>query len=270
MSPGPMASLGARHAEVKRLRALLREPEARAAEHAFVLEGPRLVDDALRRGVTLSALFLGPSASTAFAPLVARTDEAGIPRYLLKEGVLEKVGTTRTPQPVLAVAPMPDPSAVAGIESGFPFVVTAGTSEPGNLGTLLRSAEAAGCSGVVCCGGVDPYNPKVVRASAGAIFGVPVVERELDEAIDALRASGCRVLGTAAEAEGARPYGELDLARSVAFVLGNEAHGLPDEIAGTLDETIRIPMSGEMESLNVAVAGSILLFESARQRTARG
>ncbi len=208
-------------------------------------------------------MFLGPGARVSFASLVARLDERGVPVRDLKEGVLEKIGTTRTPQPVLAIARMPAPVALADLRPGL-VLVGAEISDPGNLGTMLRTAEAAGATGVVLGGGVDPWNPKVVRGSAGAVLGVPiVVVDDLIGALGELRGRGWRTVGADAAAEPA--YFDTDLAGSCALVLGSEAHGLDPAVAASLDGRVRIPMAGEIESLNVAVAASILMFEAARQ-----
>lgn len=273
---GP-AALGPRNTEVKRLRTLLRDPAARAAESAFVLEGPRLVADALRRGAVFDAIFLGPSARSAFRALLEIPRDDDVPVFDLKEGVLEKLGSTRTPQPVLAVAVIPRRPAVTDLEGDGPVLVAVSVSDPGNLGTLLRGAEASGCAGVVCCGeSVDVYNPKVVRASAGSVLGIPIVERrgrgEAGEAgdpapvLDELAAQGRTRYGAAV---GGAPASAVDLSGPVALVLGNEAHGLAERVLEHVDGLISIPMAGQAESLNVAMAGTVLAFEAARQRNAR-
>jgi TrmH family RNA methyltransferase len=260
-------ALGAHHAEVKRLRALLRDRDARARELAFVLEGPRVVEGAMERGVALEGLYLGPGADRAFAPLVGRALAAGTPVAELREGVLEKIGLTRTPQPVLGVAatirrPFAAPDA-AGV-----LVVGVGIADPGNLGTILRSAEASGAVGVVLCdNSVDPENPKVVRSSAGAVFGVPVMEADsVVEVLDALGTAGWRRLG--ASAHDGEVFEAVDFTGACALVVGNEAHGLPSEVVARLDGRVTIPMAATAESLNVAMATSVLLFEAARQRRA--
>ena len=233
-----------------------------------MLEGPRAVEEALGRGIALDSLYLGQGAELAFADLVGRAQDAGTPIFELKEGVLEKVGTTRTPQPVLAIAPTQPRIELDALQGPLPVVVVVGVSDPGNLGTLLRSAEAAGCAGIVCAGQtVDVYNPKVVRASAGSVFGVAVVEAgEPVEVLDALGSLGWRRCG--AVATGGTTYDRADLAGRVALVVGNEAHGLPDAVLHRLDERLTIPMQAGVESLNVAVAAGLLLFETARQRRA--
>jgi TrmH family RNA methyltransferase len=259
--------LGPRHGEVKRLRALLRDRRTRADEAAFVLEGPRVVQGALDRGVVLQALYLGPGADVAFEGLVARARLCGVPTAVLREGVLEKVGSTRTPQPVLGVvASIVRP--VARVREPGPVVVAVDVADPGNLGTIVRSAEAAGAAAVVVCGkSVDVQNPKVVRSSAGAIFGVPVMEAdEPMEVLELLAADGRTRLGTKV-AGGAAPDA-VDLGSRCAFVVGNEAHGLDERIAAALDGFLTIPMATGAESLNVAMATTVLLFEAARQRRA--
>ena len=259
------AGLGARHPEVQRLRALLRDRRTRADEHAFVLEGPRVVAGALDRGAHLEVVYLGPGADRAFAQLMARVNAAGTRVEVLREGVLEKVGRTRTPQPVLGVAQQTTRPFGALPGSGT-AVVAVGVSDPGNLGTIVRSAEAAGADGVIACGNsVDPLNPKAVRSSAGAIFGVTVMEADDPmQVLDSLAGAGRRTLG--ASATHGSPYDEADLAHSCALVVGNEAHGLGNDIAARLDGLVNVPMADRSESLNVAMAATVLLFEGARQR----
>jgi TrmH family RNA methyltransferase len=259
------AALGARHPDVRRLRALLRDPAARRAESRIVLEGPRLVGDALRRGVLLEAVYVEDPR----APVLVQVHDAGAPVRVCAPGVLARASTTRTPQPVLAVAPAPAPTSVGDLRGAGPVLVAVGVAEPGNLGTLLRSAEAAGAAGVVCGGeSVDVRNPKVVRASAGAVFGVPVVEAvDAVQVLDGLRAAGRG--GWGATATDGTAYTSVDLAAPITIVVGNEARGLPEDVRAHLDGTLTVPMAGAAESLNVAVAGSVLLFEAARRRAER-
>jgi TrmH family RNA methyltransferase len=261
-----LTPLGARHHEVRRLRALLRERAARTEDDAFVLEGPRVVSGALARDAPLETVYLGPGAARAFAPLVERVRTSGVRIVELREGVVEKVGTTRTPQPVFAVAPRRS-AAVASLPRRGHVVVTVDVADPGNLGTILRSAEASGADGIVVTGesSVDVHHPKVVRASAGAIFGVEVAEvDEPARALDDLH--GRRRLG--ARVADAVRYDDADLAHPCALALGNEARGLPPELDAHLDGSVAIPMAGAAESLNVAMAATILCYEAARQRRA--
>jgi TrmH family RNA methyltransferase len=145
-------------------------------------------------------------------------------------------------------------------------VICVDVRDPGNAGTVLRSAEAAGADGVICCeGSVDVYNPKTVRASAGSLFHVPVVVGESPvTAADAVGAFGLTRLATVAH--GAPDYTTADLTGRVAFLLGNEANGLDETVAAAADARVSIPMAGRTESLNVGMAAAVLCFEAARQR----
>jgi len=179
--------------------------------------------------------------------------------------VLERVAGTVTPQHVLAVVPEVTVSLDALNGSSF-LLVCVDLRDPGNAGTVLRSAEAAGVGGVICCSGtVDITNPKCVRASAGSLFHVPVVAGgDAVAVLETIGGWGVRRLGTAAGR--GEPYTAADLRGPVALVLGNEAHGLPDPVSSALDGFVHIPMVGRGESLNVGMACAVLCFEVARQR----
>ncbi len=231
------------------------------------LEGPRVLAAALDRGAELESAYVGPGADRAFAALIARLRDLDVPIEELKDGVLERIGDTVTPQPVLAVAAVPaidiDDVGADGL-----VLVAVTVRDPGNAGTLLRSGEAAGAAGVLFCGNsVDPHAPKVVRSSGGAVFGIPVVEADDPvKVLDALGRHGRRRL--AAVAAGGEHLEHADLTGSIAIVLGNEASGLPDELAANLDGQISIPVEPPAESLNVGMAGTVIAFEAARQRRA--
>jgi RNA methyltransferase, TrmH family len=256
-----------RHPTIKRLRRLSGRRSARSAECAFVIDGPTLVHDALDAGVRLDEVV---AQAQCPAELLARAAEAGATVRSVDDGVLAKVTDTVTPQPVAAIARFADvPPGSAAAEAGPMALVLVGVRDPGNAGTLLRSAEAAGAGAVLFCdGSVDPYGPKCVRASAGSVFRIAVT-RSVDagEALACLASAGLGTLATVAR--GARSYDQVDLADPVALVLGNEAHGLPGDIAARVERAVSIPMVGRAESLNVGMAGTILCFESLRQRRRR-
>ena len=227
-----------------------------------------MIDAALERDAEIIGAYLGHGATRSFPGVTERLERAGVPVHQLKEGVLEKIGTTRTPQPLLAVARFASTSLaglVAGAADGF-VLVAVDVADPGNLGTILRSAEAAGAAGVVVAGaGVDVRSPKVVRASAGAVFGVPIVEApDAAGALAALADGGIRTL--AAVVRGGADPTDVDLSGGSAIVVGNEARGLAPELAGHIDGTVTIRMAGSAESLNVAMAATVLCFEAARQQ----
>jgi RNA methyltransferase, TrmH family len=260
--------IGVRHASVQRLRRLSRRRSVRAGEGAFVVDGPTLVAEALDAGVPLDEVLAEPAAPRA---LLDRAEAAGATVHLVHDGVLARATDTVTPQPVAAIARFADldlAGALGGLTRPELVLVLAGVSTPGNAGTLLRSAEAAGAEVVVFSDdAVDPYNPKCVRSAAGALFRLRVVRSATGEAtVAALREHGIRSLGTVAR-DGV-PYDEIDMTVPVALVLGSEAHGLPTELEADLDSLVTIPMRGGTESLNVGMAGTIICFEAARQRRA--
>lgn len=223
-------------------------------------EGANLLREALAAGVVPEAVFYAPGADTA---LIEKAFDAGAAVFALAEGVLESVADAVTPQPVCAVLPAVDVPIVALASDGV-VVVAVDVRDPGNAGTLVRSAAAAGARGVILCAGcVELYNPKTVRSTAGALFRVPVVTSvDVDGALTALGRAGRRRL--AAVARDGDDYAAVDLTGPVAFVVGNEAHGLPAELPG-IDGRVTIPMPGPTESLNVGVATAVLCFEAARQ-----
>jgi TrmH family RNA methyltransferase len=204
--------------------------------------------------------------------VACRAAEAGARLVELPAGALAQVADTVTPQPLIGLAVRPsarlDDLLDAARTQRLPLVVLAGLGDPGNAGTVMRSAEAAGAAGVICCGGVDPYGPKAVRASAGSVLLLPVVEDpDLRRVLVALGDAHLRRVGLAAH--GGTALEQADLRGPVAVVLGSESHGLPDGLERVLDEVLTIPLAGRTESLNVAMAGTLALFEAARQRRTR-
>jgi TrmH family RNA methyltransferase len=260
--------LTATDARVRRIRRLLHERPVRRAEGAFVVEGANVIATALEAGAELEALYVAPEAEEAHPELLALAAGRGLAVLPLAAGVLERVSDTVTPQPVLAVARR-RPGALADLAAADLVVVGVDVRDPGNAGTLVRSAQAAGAQGVVFCrGSVDVTNPKTVRASAGALFHVPVVEGgDPQEVLGVLGDAGLVRIGTSAR--GGISPDRADLTGRVALVFGNEAHGLPADVASGLDGVVTIPMAGRTESLNLGMAAAILLYEAQRQRRAQ-
>jgi TrmH family RNA methyltransferase len=251
---------------VQRLRRLSRRRSVRADEGAFVIDGPTLLAEALDARIRLDEVLAEPGAPRT---LLDRAEAAGATVHLVHDGVLAKATDTVTPQPVVAVARFADldlAGALDGASRPELVLVLAGVGTPGNAGTLLRSAEAAGAEVVVFSDdAVDPYNPKCVRSAAGALFRLRIVRSTTGTAaVAALRGRGIRSLGTVAR-DGV-PYDEIDMTVPVALVLGSEAHGLPPKLEADLDALVTIPMRGGSESLNVGMAGTIICFEALRQR----
>jgi RNA methyltransferase, TrmH family len=247
---------------VRRLRRLLHKRAARWAERVFVAEGIELVRTGLDAGCLPESLYLAAEGAgdPSAAGVAARATELGVRVFELAPGVVARVADTVTPQPVLAVFPMLDLPAVG--EGGRLAVVMADVRDPGNAGTVLRTADAVGVDAVVACSGtVDPYNPKTVRSSAGSLFHVPlVVAGDPAAALEGM--AGYRRLG--AVVRGGEDYASIDWSLPTAIVLGNEATGLPAALP--LDGAVGIPMAGRAESLNVGMACAVLCFEALRQR----
>lgn len=239
----------------------------RRAERAFVTEGAKVISVALDAGAAVEAIYCAPGARglEGCAEVIERVHAGGGRVFDLDAGVMERVADTVTPQPVLAVMAFVDVELVALAHAGL-VVVGVGIRDPGNAGTLLRSAEAAGADGVVLCdGSVDLYNPKTVRASAGSLFHIPVVAG--GEAVDVLGQLGTwGIARVGTRAHGGIEYDRIDLGGRLALVLGNEARGLEDEIVACLDGIVTVPMHGRSESLNVGMAAAVLCFEVARQQ----
>lgn len=262
----PDSGLAFRHKRVQRLRRLVDRGSARHSERAFVLEGTKLLSEALDADAPVESAYLAPGpARDALDAVVARAVARGVRVFELAPGVMERVADTVTPQAVMAVAGYVD-VPLERLRDHRTVVVCVDVRDPGNLGTVLRSAEASGASGVICCDGtVDVYNPKCVRASAGSLFHVQVVAGgEPVQVLDTLGSWGFRRLGT--RAAGGTTYFATDLTVPTALVLGNEAWGLPTRVEDALDATVTIPMAGRGESLNVGMAAAVLCFEAARQR----
>ena len=237
-----------------------------------MVEGANVLHEALASDVPVESLYVDcshvvPGDRSDLA--IREAHRRGARVYDLAPGVIERVAATVTPQPVLAVVPCRD-VPLSSLRNADLLLICVDLRDPGNAGTVLRSAQAAGASGVLCCdGSVDVFNPKTVRASAGALFRVPVVAG--GDAVEVLEEVGrwglCRL---ATAARGGTDYATVDLARPVALVLGNEAHGLPADLAPVLDGVVTIPMAGDADSLNVGMAAAVLCFEAARQRRAAG
>jgi TrmH family RNA methyltransferase len=262
--PRAIASLQNPH--VKAARRLHRRGD-RIRQGAFLAEGPHVVEEALASGTDVRELFVSAEIQVS-ERLMSLASAARLPVVRASEQVIASMSDTVTSQGVVAVVADPTVSIERiDVPAGL-VVVLAEIADPGNAGTMLRSAVAAGADGVVFAGNcVDPLNPKVVRASAGALFKVPVARDQPPAAVfDHLKSVGLTVIGC--DVAAGRSYDQVDLTVPIAVVLGNEARGLTDEWRVFLDETVMIPMAGPVESLNVAVAGSVVLFDALRQRRA--
>ena len=233
----------------------------RWSEGVCVLEGPDLVVAALDSGVEFEAVYVDSASqgSASIQSLMHKAGAQGVRVFALAEGVLKKIADAQTPQPVLAAVRF-DQREVSSIPTSGLTLVLHDLRDPGNVGTIIRSADAAGVTAVVLTGQcVDPFNPKTLRASAGSIFHLPVVVSSIETTLSHFKGDA-QLLGTVVH--GGRSLREVDFTKTSVVVIGNEADGLDAMTIDQCDMTISIPMAGRSESLNAGVAASLIAFEA--------
>ena len=260
----PVAS--PQNALIKQVRRAFQRGELTPGGECAV-EGVRIVEEAIRSGLQLTAVLFSESGRTRAARLLPQL-AARVETLLLPDKLFTSVVPSETPQGVAALVKL-QPYRIGDLlgDASHPglLVVVAGLQDPGNLGTILRSAEAFGATGVLLAERtVSPYNSKAVRASAGSLFRVPILQQELSAAIPLLRERSLRLLATSSHKGAA--VNEAPLTGPVALLVGGEGAGLTHDIMSQVDEVIAIPHSPQVESLNAGVAASIVLYEAARQR----
>lgn len=253
---------------VVKLLKSLHSKKGRYENGLFLVEGTRLCSEICAPWQTEFLIFSEKfyEENAEKEALIAECPDAKV--RILPEEVFAAVSDTQHPQGVLAAVRMQqfDLSTLTQKENPF-LVVLEDLQDPGNAGTILRTADAAGADGILCSKGtVDFYSPKTVRASMGSIFHLPVVQTQsFAEALAGLREHGVHLL--AAHLQGSRPHFEADYTGGCAIMIGNEGNGLTPEAAALADERVRIPQPGRAESLNASVAAGILIYEALRQRT---
>jgi RNA methyltransferase, TrmH family len=245
----------------------------RQRARSFLAEGPQAAGEALAEVGVVTELFITAPAQVRYGELVAAAAGQGVRVHLVSGEVMTELAQTVTPQGILAVCRFVD-VPLAQVTAAAPqlAVVLANVRDPGNAGTVLRTADAAGARAVIFSeASVDPYNSKCVRASAGSLFHVPVVMgAPLAAAAATLRDAGLRVL--AADGSASRSLDDLDasglLRQPTAWLFGNEAWGMPGEVLALADEAVAVPIYGRAESLNLAAAAAVCLYASARAHSA--
>jgi RNA methyltransferase, TrmH family len=251
------------NARLKELRKALARP---AADGGFVgIEGPNLLAEAHRAGLRIQCVFAAQGAEKLVDALHLPPETEIL---LLPKPLLDAALTTETPQPIAALIEPPDwtwAHFFTGHGRAALILILAGLQDPGNLGTIVRSAEAFGATGIVSLPGtVSAWNSKAVRASAGSVFRVPVIVASEKECMEELREARIKTFATAVR--DVQPAEQIDLASPVALIIGNEGNGVADDLAAKADAHITISCPGPVESLNAAVAASVLLYETSRQR----
>jgi TrmH family RNA methyltransferase len=270
-SPSASGGLGARSPRVKAARQLAKKA-FRERGRSFLAEGPQAVREALRQPGVLTELFITSQGSARHPDLVAQAAGLGVSVHEVSGDIMAELAQTITPQGLLGVCRFVD-VPLESLLTGSPRLVAllANVRDPGNAGTVLRTADAAGADGVIfAAASVDPYNSKCVRSSAGSLFHLPVVVGvPLTAAITSLRAAGLQILAADGSAEHILDSANgPDLARPTAWMFGNEAWGLPADLLALADDPVAVPIYGQAESLNLAAAAAVCLYASARDLAA--
>ncbi|MDY6825669.1 MAG: RNA methyltransferase [Bacillota bacterium] len=235
----------------------------------IALEGPNLVEEALKAGLEPEIIFATVEYKEGGGYALLKSLPGGVKQAVLPKKLFVKMAATESPQEIAAIFYYRQhPAGDWFIKKQDPLLILDRLQDPGNLGTLIRTAAAAGMSAVyLVAGGADPFGPKTLRASAGAVFQIPLIMIN-DPAllISTLKSKGIQIIGT--DAGSPLPYWEADYTRPTAVVIGNEAAGILPELFSTVDCSVAIPLYGNVESLNAAAAGAVIVYEIMRQRRA--
>ncbi|HET7184824.1 MAG TPA: RNA methyltransferase [Terriglobales bacterium] len=257
--------VSSRHnALVKELRRAFHDGEP-ASDGSIAIESVRTIEEAIRSGLRFRTVFFSESGQARAERLLPQLSTQ-VETLLLPDEVFQGVVATETPQGVAALVRLKTHKLEDLLAATKPLILAAaGVQDPGNLGTMIRSAEAFAAAGLLTGEGtVSPYNPKVVRASAGSLFRLPVLVVELEPVLAELRERGLKLLATSSHK--GTPVDEADLTVGAVVLIGNEGAGVPKEIMRQVDKQIAIPHKSKVESLNAGIAASIVLYEAARQR----
>ncbi|HBX74561.1 MAG TPA: rRNA methyltransferase [Acidaminococcaceae bacterium] len=248
----------------------LKQKKFRMETGTFFAEGLRSVKEAVQYA-DVTDLFFTKTEEETLRDIVNEAEEKGVHLYCVDEKVMAKLSDTKTPQGVLAVIRMPAnnlrqlrPGTAS--DNNAPVIILDRVQDPGNLGTIIRTADAVGALGIILLEGcVDAYSPKVVRASMGSLFHLPVIQNVFsEEALAWCYRHGYEPAATALK--NAHTIYKADLSKKMAFIFGNEANGVSEELQAAAETRLFIPMAGQAESMNVAMAAGIILFEGMRQR----
>jgi len=256
---------GRHNVQVKELRRAFASGEL-TSDGYCAIEGFRILEEAIRSGLRFRAVFFSESAIPRADRLLSQLG-AQVETLLLPDKLFSSAVPSDAPQGVAALARWKEFSLddVLAKSLAGPILVIAGVQDPGNLGTILRSAEAFGAGGILLGRGtVSPYNPKVVRASAGSVFRLPLARAKLSESLGAMKDHGLRLVGTASHQ--GTPLHQAKLSGPLAIFIGSEGAGLSRDLIKEMDEVVAIPQAPQVESLNVGVATSIVLYEVRRQQ----
>lgn len=244
--------------KVKRWAELLSK-KGRENHRAYLIEGLRLVEEAISSGAPIEALIWQSGKSFPFLQSLP----AYIEQWEVNEAIIKKLSDTEQSQGILAVVSIAKGKNEDFIQKGNLFLLVDGVQDPGNLGAIIRSADAAGVDAVILGEGtVDLYNPKTVRSTMGSLYHLPIYVLPLEQAIPKLQQQGITVLASSLDTE--YGYHQFNYPDKVAIIVGNEGNGIREDILSQVDLKVKIPIYGKAESLNVAIATALLLYEARR------
>ena len=247
--------------QIKNIQFLIDKPRYRKETGLFVAEGAKMFAEAPSE--MISRVYASESFMNS-SPLALKV--RSLPHEIVTDQVYHKMSDTKTPQGILTVLTIPSYDEEKIFREGGCFLILNKIQDPGNLGTMIRTGEGAGISAVIMDEGcVDVYNPKVIRSTMGSIYRVPIIRTgSLEATIDNMKAAGIKMM--AAHLKGDVYYDSQSYDSGVGIMIGNEGNGLDDSISGLADVMVRIPMDGQLESLNAAVSAAILMYEVRRHR----
>lgn len=264
--------LTSRRHPLVRLALRLHTKRGRDEEGLFLIEGTVELKRACTTGIKINELLMTPevSRSSRAAPLIDYVSSGGGGCSICDRQIMDRICYRSQAQSVLAIAPtFKTEMDCLKIDRSSIFVVCVGIEKPGNLGSIIRSADAAGIDGIIVCdAATDLFNPNVVRSSIGTLFSLPVVNVSQTEFLDWRHEAGIQIVATAPSSH--KPYYEVDFTQSVAIIVGNESVGLNDDWLRSADEIVALPQLGQSDSVNVAMTATVLSFEARRQRDLSG
>jgi len=249
--------------QIKQITALLKKSKERKEQKTFVIEGRKMFEEICQDASRIVKAYFSESY---MKENYGEKKFPAVPYEVVADSVFDAMAETVTPQGVLAIVKMPEYSLDKMLADAGTLILLENLRDPGNLGTIIRTAEAAGVSGVILSKeSVDIYNPKVIRSTMGAVYRVPFLYAEdFMELLETLKKQNVRLL--AAHLKGNKTFDKADYSGKVGILIGNEANGLSDEAAELAEEKVLIPMAGSVESLNAAVAAALLMYEAYRKQ----
>ncbi len=244
----------------------LQKKKYRYENQIFFIEGERFVEDAIKSNVKIKKIIISEFYLNKNESMIKEVNQEKYEVFIVEDKLFNSISDTENPQGILAIIGMESFKFEDIITDNNFLIVLDNIQDPGNMGTIIRTADAAGSNGILLSKGcVDIYNPKVLRATMGSVFHIPIFNCEdLYKSLIDLKAKDIKILTS--YLKGSTDYFKIDMKTNIAIIIGNEANGVSEEIVSVADELVKIPMFGQAESLNASVASALLMYEVVRQR----